>query len=86
MVTWRRGLIGACRPNRAHDVLAVWSRRFPHFTLITQNVDGLHEAAGTRDVVRMHGSIWDIRCTSMPGRGDAVASRAAEFSRGCRPR
>jgi NAD-dependent deacetylase len=59
---WRRGLIGACRPNRAHDVLAVWSRRFPHFTLITQNVDGLHEAAGTRDVVRMHGSIWDIRC------------------------
>jgi NAD-dependent deacetylase len=59
---WRRGLIEACRPNRAHDVLAAWSRRFPHFTLITQNVDGLHEAAGTQDVVRMHGSIWDVRC------------------------
>jgi len=59
---WRRGLIAACRPNRAHDVLAEWSRRFPRFTLVTQNVDGLHEAAGTKDVVRMHGSIWQVRC------------------------
>jgi NAD-dependent deacetylase len=59
---WRRGLIAACRPNRAHDVLAAWSRRFPGFTLITQNVDGLHEAAGTKEVVRMHGSIWHLRC------------------------
>jgi len=59
---WRRGVIAACRPNRAHDVLAAWSHRFPKFTLITQNVDGLHEAAGTPDVVRMHGSIWDVRC------------------------
>jgi NAD-dependent deacetylase len=59
---WRRGLIAACRPNRAHDVLAAWSRRFPRFTLITQNVDGLHETAGTKEVVRMHGSIWHVRC------------------------
>jgi NAD-dependent deacetylase len=59
---WRRGLIAACRPNRAHHVLAGWSRRFPRFTLITQNVDGLHEAAGTTDVIRMHGSIWHLRC------------------------
>jgi NAD-dependent deacetylase len=59
---WRRGLIASCRPNRAHDVLAEWSHRFPRFTLITQNVDGLHEAAGTRDVIRLHGSIWHVRC------------------------
>jgi len=59
---WRRGLVAACRPNRAHEVLASWSRRFPRFTLITQNVDGLHEAAGTKEVVRMHGSLWHVRC------------------------
>ena len=59
---WRRGLIAGCRPNRAHEVLASWSRRFPRFTLITQNVDGLHEAAGTKEVVRMHGSLWHTRC------------------------
>ena len=59
---WRRGLIASCRPNRAHGVLAAWSHRFPGFTLATQNVDGLHEAAGTRDVIRLHGSIWQVTC------------------------
>ena len=59
---WRRQLIARCVPNAAHEVLAAWSRRFPDFTLITQNVDGLHERAGTDPVLRMHGSIWDVGC------------------------
>jgi NAD-dependent protein deacetylase/lipoamidase len=59
---WRRQKIAACEPNAAHRVLAEWSRRFPHFRLITQNVDGLHERAGTRDVIRLHGSIWEVLC------------------------
>jgi NAD-dependent deacetylase len=59
---WRRQKIASCEPNAAHHVLAAWSRRFPHFTLITQNVDGLHERAGTNDVVRLHGSIWEVLC------------------------
>jgi NAD-dependent deacetylase len=59
---WRRELISKCRPNAAHDVLAAWSRRYPGFTLITQNVDGLHERAGTQNVVRFHGSIWEVLC------------------------
>jgi NAD-dependent deacetylase len=61
---WRRSGIAGCRPNSAHDVLARWSHRFSNFTLITQNVDGLHERAGTRDVVRLHGSIWHLRCAA----------------------
>ena len=61
---WRRQKIAACEPNAAHHVLAAWSKRFPNFTLITQNVDGLHERAGTRDVVRLHGSIWEVLCWS----------------------
>ena len=59
---WRRQLIARCVPNAAHEVLAAWSRRFPAFTLITQNVDGLHERAGAEPVLRMHGSIWDVGC------------------------
>jgi NAD-dependent deacetylase len=59
---WRRQLIAACEPNAAHHVLAAWSLRFPRFTLITQNVDGLHERAGTARVLRLHGSIWDVGC------------------------
>jgi NAD-dependent deacetylase len=61
---WRRQRIASCRPNAAHTVLAAWSRRYDPFTLITQNVDGLHEAAGTRNVLRFHGSIWDVRCAA----------------------
>jgi NAD-dependent deacetylase len=69
---WRRGLISKCRPNAAHHVLAAWSRRYPGFTLITQNVDGLHEKAGTENVIRFHGSIWEVfcrdRCPASPPR------------------
>ncbi len=59
---WRRQLVAACGPNRAHEVLAVWSRRYPGFSLITQNVDGLHERAGTQNIVRFHGSLWELAC------------------------
>jgi NAD-dependent deacetylase len=59
---WRRELIAKCRPNPAHEVIALWSRRYPSFTLITQNVDGLHEKVKTENVVRFHGSIWEVQC------------------------
>ncbi len=69
---WRRELISKCEPNPAHRVLASWSERYKGFTLITQNVDGLHEKAGTRNVVRFHGSIWEVlcwdRCAGAPAR------------------
>jgi len=61
---WRRQRIAACCPNGAHQVLAGWRERYPGFTLITQNVDGLHERAGTRHVLRIHGSIWEVSCWS----------------------
>ena len=69
---WRREVISKCQPNAAHRVLAAWSKRYPGFTLITQNVDGLHERAGTENVLRFHGSIWEVlcwkRCHSSPSR------------------
>jgi NAD-dependent deacetylase len=58
----RRLGLRSCKPNRAHEVLSAWSHRYPGFSLITQNVDGLHELAGTRNVIRFHGSIWDVGC------------------------
>jgi NAD-dependent deacetylase len=63
---WRRTVIAGCSPNAAHDVLARWSAK-PGFTLITQNVDGLHERAGTANVIRFHGSIWELRCAAECG-------------------
>ncbi len=58
----RRGVL-ACEPNAAHRAIAAWLAARPGM-LITQNVDGLHERAGTRDVVRFHGSLWVNRCTA----------------------
>lgn len=60
---WRRGLIAEARPNAAHHALVELEARAPGFTLITQNVDGLHDAAGSRRILKLHGDIWRLRCT-----------------------
>lgn len=59
---YRRNLLATLRPNPAHYELARWQDRFKDFTLVTQNVDGLHQSAGSREVVELHGSIWRARC------------------------
>lgn len=60
---WRRGLVAGCRPNAAHATLAEMEMALPDFVLITQNVDGLHHLAGSRNVLELHGNIWRMRCT-----------------------
>ncbi|MBI4829610.1 MAG: NAD-dependent deacylase [Nitrospinae bacterium] len=59
---WRRSLIAPLAPNPGHYALAQMEKIFPRFTLITQNVDGLHRAAGSTAPVEMHGNIWLTRC------------------------
>jgi NAD-dependent deacetylase len=61
---YRRDVIEKIAPNPAHRTLAQWQKRFPDFTLVTQNIDGLHQAAGSSDVIELHGNIWRARCTS----------------------
>jgi NAD-dependent deacetylase len=58
----RRRNLASVKPNLAHQVLAAWQGRFASYHLVTQNVDGLHQAAGARDVLELHGSIWTVRC------------------------
>jgi NAD-dependent deacetylase len=58
---WRRELIAKCQPNPGHKALVELEKRIPEFLLITQNVDGLHELAGSEKIVRIHGSIWQVR-------------------------
>ena len=59
---WRRGIIASKEPNPGHRVLAAWEELFPEFTLITQNIDGFHQRAGSRNVIELHGNIWKHRC------------------------
>ena len=59
---YRRERLRTLRPNPAHEAIAEWQGRFKHFTLVTQNIDGLHQAAGSRDVIELHGNLWRARC------------------------
>ena len=60
---WRRELVAPLSPNPGHFALAEIERRVPRFTLITQNIDGLHEKAGSRNIIELHGNLWRVRCT-----------------------
>src|SRR5882724_5095892 len=53
---YRRGLLEALKPNPAHQSIARWQTRFQDLTLVTQNIDGLHQAAGSRNVIELHGN------------------------------
>jgi len=59
---WRRQSVAEARPNAAHVALVRLENRVPEMLVVTQNVDGLHGAAGTRRVVELHGSLWRLRC------------------------
>ncbi|HMD70961.1 MAG TPA: NAD-dependent deacylase [Bryobacteraceae bacterium] len=61
---WRRQAIRTAQPNAAHRALVHLEKRTPRFTLITQNVDGLHDLAGSGRVLKLHGDIWRMRCTA----------------------
>ena len=59
----RRATVAACEPNAAHRALAELEEAAPGFVLVTQNVDGLHARAGSRNVLRLHGDLFEVRCT-----------------------
>lgn len=67
---YRRGVLETIAPNPAHHALACWQERFDDFTLVTQNVDGLHQAAGSREVIELHGNIWRARCLTCRAKYD----------------
>jgi len=60
----RRLRAGEVLPNPAHHALAEMGRRVPEFTLLTQNVDGLHQRAGSGEVIELHGNITRVRCSA----------------------
>lgn len=59
---WRRELVAKVSPNPGHYALVELAQRTEDFVLITQNVDGLHQKAGSRDVLEFHGNLFTTRC------------------------
>jgi NAD-dependent protein deacetylase/lipoamidase len=58
----RRAQLRGVEPNPAHYALARLGAYYPDFTLVTQNVDGLHERAGSRGVIELHGNLAHVKC------------------------
>jgi NAD-dependent deacetylase len=61
---WRREIVKKAQPNAAHKALVRLEIAKPRFTLITQNVDGLHDVAGSGKILKLHGDLWRMRCTA----------------------
>lgn len=70
----RRRLVREVAPNPAHHALVRLAALVPRFTLVTQNVDGLHERAGSPHVLRLHGALMESRC--------ATCARSADLDAG----
>ncbi|KAF8072976.1 sirt5 [Scenedesmus sp. PABB004] len=78
---YRREVTARCAPNPAHVALAAFERRAAaegrRFTLVTQNIDRLHHDAGSRAVIELHGSLWDV-VAATPGGGRDPATPPRE--------
>jgi len=59
---WRRDLVAAAEPNAGHSALVKLAELVPRLTLITQNVDNLHQRAGSTEVIEFHGNLFEDRC------------------------
>ena len=59
---WRRHLVQNTSPHAGHSAIASYAARYPDTTLITQNVDDLHERAGHQQTIHLHGSLFALRC------------------------
>jgi NAD-dependent deacetylase len=80
---WRLGVVGGVRPNDGHRALAELERRGLVQAIVTQNVDGLHQQAGSREVIEVHGSLREAVCptcaTHRPMAGIAPQLEAGEL-------
>lgn len=73
----RRKAVIECVPHTGHKILAELEAHHPQVTLITQNIDGMHQRAGSRRVMELHGSLWRMRC---PRHGVQEDLERAEFA------
>ena len=74
----RRSLLLNCYPHNGHQVLAALEQNHPGITIVTQNIDGMHQRAGSGNVIELHGSLWRLRC---PLDGRIVSDTNAKFKK-----
>ena len=80
---YRRGLVGDAEPNAGHRALAAWATAGKDVLVATQNVDDLHERAGSDHVTHIHGSIWRVRCQQCGAQREAHTHPLPELPPRC---
>lgn len=80
---YRRSIVGACKPNPGHELIARTERLRPEVTVVTQNIDGLHQLAGSKNVVELHGSLWRLRCDACGWRAEDRSLHVEELRCTC---
>lgn len=75
----RRESVLACQPHAGHHTIAALSEKHANITVITQNIDGMHQRAGSENVLELHGSLWRLRCPS-----HGISEDMGETYRTCR--
>ncbi|KAF1061164.1 MAG: NAD-dependent protein deacylase [Pseudomonas citronellolis] len=81
---WRRQQVLKALPNAAHRAIAALETQVPKLTLVTQNVDDLHERAGSAEVIHLHGSLQQPRCAACGALHEAAPQASAEAAEGQR--
>ena len=80
---WRRKLVSEAEPNPGHRALVELEKWTPSFTLVTQNVDGLHQRAGSRDAIELHGNILRTICPAEKVEVDPAQMEAPPICPNC---
>ena len=80
---YRRTLVAECKPNRGHELIARAETELPYAVVITQNIDGLHQRAGSEKVLELHGSLWRTRCPHCRKREHDLAAPIGSFRCDC---
>ena len=80
---WRRELVTKTEPNPGHEALATLDALVPRLTLVTQNVDGLHQRAGSNTVIEFHGNLFEDRCFAEGCAVDCDHDSAVPVCPGC---
>lgn len=80
---YRRALVAVCDPNPGHRLVALAEAKLPRVTVVTQNIDGLHQRAGSQRVLELHGSLWETRCDSCGARHERVEGPLSDVRCGC---
>ena len=85
----RRKSVLECQPHKGHNFIAELQKTHVDVTVVTQNIDGMHQRAGTENVIELHGSLWRLRCddcgTAIDDLGESFANKKCKCGNYLRP-